>query len=285
MFFSMNTFVWTGAFSAGHLPLLERIKTWGADGVEFARSDFDGFPVASLRRELAQLNLACTMCVSPPTVEESIIHPEARHRRAGQTYLRKAIAVASDIGATVLAGPLYAHVGWFTGARPTDDQFKWAVENFQALGGDLDASGLELAIEPMNRFESFFLPTAADGVRLCEAIDHARIGLLLDTVHMMIEEKDLFGAVRAAGPWLKHLQTSESDRGTPGTAQWIDWRGLFRTLADIGYRGGCAIASFAFQDPEVSAKTWCWRDLAPSPDVLARDGLAFLRRTYTEVSP
>ena len=62
----------------------------------------------------------------------------------------------------------------------------------------------------------------------------------------------------------------------------IDWPGLIRTFREIGYPGGCAIESFAFQDPEISSRTWCWRDLAPSPDVLARDGLSFLRRIYEE---
>ncbi len=78
------------------------------------------------------------------------------------------------------------------------------------------------------------------------------------------------------------MQTSENDRGTPGTGCVIDWPGLFRTFREIGYPGGCAIESFAFQDPEISSRTWCWRDLAPSPDVLARDGLSFLRRIYEE---
>ena len=188
--------------------------------------------------------------------------------------------MAHELGATILAGPLYAHVAWFTGSRPTPDQFEWAVEAFRALGPDLDAAYIDLAIEPMNRFESFFLPTAAEGVRLCEAVAHPRVGLMLDTAHMAIEEKDPLAAIRTAGRWLKHMQTPETDRGTPGSGRLIDWPGLFRTLDEIGYSGGCAIESFAFQEPDVAAKTWAWRDFASSPEALARDGLSFLRRAY-----
>ena len=282
MFFSVNTFLWTNAFSERHLPLLEQFKAWGADGVEFACSAFEGFPVEAIRLELKRLDLGCTLCASPPSVGQSIINDDPAARRAGLAYLREALAVATELGATILAGPLYAHVAWFTGARPTLDQFQWAVEAFAALGPDLDAAGIDMAIEPMNRFESFFLPTAAAGVRLCEAIAHPRIGLMLDTAHMVIEEKDPLAAIRTAGRWLKHIQTPENDRGTPGSGRLIDWVGLFRTLDEIGYAGGCAIESFAFQEPEVAAKTWCWRDLASSPEALARDGLRFLRETYAQ---
>ena len=282
MYFYVNTFLWTDAFSERHLPLLEKFKAWGADGVEFARSRFDDFPITAIRRELERLELGCTLCTSPPSIEHSPIHSEPAARRAGLEFLRQAIAVAAELGAPIMAGPLYAHVAWFTGARPTADQFRWAAEAFAAIGPDLDAAKIDLAIEPMNRFESFFLPTAAEGVRLCEAVGHPRVGLMLDTAHMVIEEKDPLASLRTAAPWLKHLQLPESDRGAPGTGRLIDWPGLFRTLDEIGYGGGCAIESFAFQDPEISARTWTWRDFATTPEALARGGLAFLRRTHAE---
>ncbi len=280
MNFLVNTFLWTNAFGERHLPLLEDFKRWNADGVEFAASKLGDFPLATVRRELERLELLCTLCVAPPSVEQSLIHDDPAARRAAVRYLRDAIELAAGLGARIVAGPVYAHVAWFTGARPTEEQFAWAVEGLQEIVPDLDAAGVDLAIEPMNRFETFFLSTAADGVRLCEAIGHRRVGLTLDTAHMVIEEKDPLAALRTAGRWLKHMQTPESDRGTPGSGRLIDWPQLFRVLAAIDYRGDCAIESFAFQEPEVAARTWCWRDLAASPDALARDGLAFLRSTH-----
>lgn len=138
---------------------------------------------------------------------------------------------------------------------------------------------MTLAIEPINRFETFVLNTAAQGVALCEQIGCDRIGLLLDTAHMAIEEKDPVSAIRASARWLRHLHLPENDRGTPGTGT-IDWSGLFAALIDIGYTGGCAIESFPFPDPRFAKATRTWRDPAASPDALARDGLAFLRRSH-----
>ncbi len=282
MRFSVNTFMWTPSFSEADIPLLEQIKAWGADEVEIARSNIDAFPTVPIRRELKRLGLSCTLSASPPTAELSPIHPDPDCRRAAIEHLRKAMNVAAELGARLLVGPLYANVGWFTGARPTKDQFRWAVEAFQVIGDQLDAVGLELALEAMNRFESFFLPTAVEGVRLCEAIGHSRIGLLLDTAHMVIEEKSLPQAVRTAGRWLKHMQTPDSDRGTPGKGAIIDWLGLFRALDEVGYDGACAIESFPTRNEQAAAKVWAWRDFAASPEALARDGVAFLRRAQAE---
>ena len=282
MRFSVNTFMWTPAFAEADLPLLEQIKDWGADEVEIARSDLDEFPIAPIRRELERLGLSCTLSASPPTTELSLIHDDPDCRRRAIGHLRRAIDIAAELGARLLVGPLYARVGWFTGARPTTDQFRWAVEAFQAVGDALDAAGLELALETMNRFESFFLPTAAEGVRLCEAVGHSKVGLLLDTAHMVIEEKSLSQAVRTAGRWLKHMQTSDSDRGTPGEGAIIDWSGLFRALDEVGYDGACAIESFPTRNEQAAANVWAWRDFAASPEALARDGVAFLRRAQAE---
>lgn len=282
MFFSVNTFMWTGTFNEHHLPLLEQIKSWGADGVELACSKFDNLPISAIRRELARLGMRCTLSSSPPSVAQSLIHQDPDTRKIAVSFLKNAVDTAVELGATLLVGPLYAPVAWFTGSRPTNDQFRWAVDGFRELVPTLEATGLRIAIEPMNRFETFFLPTAAAGVRLCEAIGSDHIGLMLDTAHMVIEEKDLDVALQTAGRWLLHLQVSENDRGTPGSGRVIDWRSLFRTLREMNYAGGCSIESFPFLDPEGAAKTWCWRDLARSPDEIAREGLPFLRRIYQE---
>lgn len=210
MFFAVNTFMWTDCFTEQRLPLLARIKDWGADGVEIACSRLKDLPVASITAELDRLGLDCTLSASPlaPSKVSFIMIPPPAARRPPS--LRQAIEVAGRLGATALVGPLHAHVGWFTGERPNAAQFSWAVEAFGAVTPDLDAAGIDLAIEPMNRIESFFLPTAAEGVRLCEAVGHPRVGLLLDVAHMAVEEKGPLAAIRTAGPWLKHMQTSET---------------------------------------------------------------------------
>ncbi len=272
----VNTYLWTNAFALGDLGLIEHVKNLGADGIEFARSGFDGFPAEAVRAELKRLGMGCTLCTSPPHAELSIIHPSAKARADGLRYLREAVAVAERIGAETIVGLLYAKVGWFTGQRRTQQEWDWAVSAFQELLPDLERSGVTLAIEPVNRWETFLLNTAVDGSDLCDSIADPRIGLLLDTSHMGIEEKSQSAAVRSAARHLRHVHVAETDRGTPGTGQ-TDWPGLFQALRDVAFDGWCVIESFAWKKPEIAAATFCWRDLASSPEALVRDGLAFLR--------
>ena len=272
----VNTYLWTNAFALGDLGLIEHVKSLGADGIEFARSGFDGFPADAVRAELDRLGMGCTLCTSPPSAELSIIHPSAKARADGLRYLQEAIAVARRIGAQTIVGLLYAKVGWFTGRRRTQQEWDWAVTAFQDLAPDLERSGVTLAIEPVNRWETFFLNTAAEGSAFCGSINHCNVGLLLDTSHMSVEEKNQPAAIRSAARHLRHVHVAESDRGTPGTGQ-TDWSALFKALHEVAYDGWCVIESFAWNQPDIAAATCCWRDLAASPEALARDGLAFLR--------
>jgi D-psicose/D-tagatose/L-ribulose 3-epimerase len=103
------------------------------------------------------------------------------------------------------------------------------------------------------------------------------LGLLLDTFHANIEEKHLGDALRTAAPHLKHLHTCENDRGVPGSGH-VAWEEFFTTVAALGYDRWLTIESFGFALGELSAAAAIWRDLAPTPEAIAFDGLAFLKR-------
>ena len=58
----------------------------------------------------------------------------------------------------------------------------------------------------------------------------ANVGIMLDTYHMNIEEADPYAAVAVAGPHIKHVQVSGTDRGAPG-ADHFDWPRFLAALA------------------------------------------------------
>ena len=69
-------------------------------------------------------------------------------------------------GADTIAGPYYSPVGRHTGVRPTDQERAWAVEGLRALGEHAEGSGIILAIEPLNRFETYFINTMEQSAAL-----------------------------------------------------------------------------------------------------------------------
>nr|PZN87486.1 MAG: sugar phosphate isomerase/epimerase [Acidobacteriota bacterium] len=275
MRFGVNTFIWTSEFTRANLDLLPRIREAGFDGVELPVAQPAAFPAADVRRALEASGLECTVC-SVILEDYSLVDDDADVRRRTQQHVRDVIRVAHDLGASLVNGPLYAPVGYLPGRRRTDDEWRRAVEGYQALVPDLEANDMTLAIEPLNRFETYFLNTAADAKALCDAVGHPRVGVAFDTFHANIEEKDLAAACRHLGAHVKHVQASENDRGTPGSGH-VDWPGLFTALRDIGYDAWLTIESFGPHQGRFSSAVCIWRDIEPDVESIAFDGLRFLK--------
>ncbi|HPQ14184.1 MAG TPA: sugar phosphate isomerase/epimerase family protein [Bryobacteraceae bacterium] len=276
MKFGVNAFIWTANFRRENLSLLPIIMECGFDGIEipfFQRSEFDA---ADIRKGLEENGLECTVCsVMPEGL--TIFSEDASVRRKALGHLEDLVKAAAEVGSKLVAGPMYSPVGFLPGRRRTADEWARAVESYQALAPTLASYGVTLAIEPLNRFETFFLNTAADAAALCAEVNHPNIGVLIDTFHANIEEKSIPAAYRTAGRWLKHVHTCENDRGTPGTGH-VDWPGVFDALREVQYDGWLTIESFGFALGGISAAASIWRDIEPSPESIAFDGVRFLKQ-------
>ncbi len=276
MKFGVNTYIWSADFTPAHLDLLPRLKAGGFDGVEIPIFRPAKFEAAAIRRgaEAAGLERTAVASLLP---ELSLISDDADVRRKTVEHVGSAIKAAAELGARLFAGPLYVPVGYLPGRRRTDDEWKRAIEGYQQIADTLDAYDVSLGIEPLNRFETYFLNTAADGAALCDAVNHPRVGLLFDTFHANIEEKHVGAAIRTAGRHIKHFHACENDRGTPGTGH-VAWDEVFPALREIGYDGWLTIESFGFALGDLSAAAAIWRDIEPAgPESIAFDGVTFLR--------
>ena len=280
MKFGVNTFIWGATFGRADFHLLPEIKEHGFDGIEVPiliqpRSKRRPLDASSTGSGSSALRSA----IIPGGA--SLASSDASARRQACTHLEACIASARDAGATILAGPMYTPVGYLTGQRRTSEEWKWTVDSWQRLAPAVHAAGIDIALEPLNRFETYFLNTVADATKLCEAIGDPAIGILLDTFHANIEEKSIGDAVRHAAPHLKHLHTCENDRGTPGSGH-VAWQEFFSAVHEIGYDGWLTIESFGFALGPLSAAAAIWRDLAPTPETIAFSGVTFLRAQTQE---
>ena len=276
MKFGVNTFIWSESFDRSNLPLLPKVKSWGFDGVEVPLFRASEFAAADIRKGLEENALECTVC-SVLLPGFSLISDDASVRKKTVTHMQELIKAASEAGAQVIAGPLYSPVGYLPGRRRTADEWKWAVEGHQALGDTLTRHGVAMAIEPLNRFETFFLNTAADAAKLCAEINHPSVGVLFDTFHANIEEKEIGAGYRTVGRHLKHVHTCENDRGIPGSGH-VEWPSVFAALRDLKYDGWLTIESFGFALPNLSAAAAIWRDIEKSPESIASEGVKFLKK-------
>ncbi len=211
MKFGVNTFIWTASFDRSHFALLPRIKKAGFDGVELPLINLNEVDAPAIRKALAENGLECTFCSVIPS-GMSLISEDPAVRAKTSAHLEQCIERAAEAGGKLIAGPIYSPVGYLPGRRRTTDEWNRAVEGYQSLGSALEKHDVTFAIEPLNRFETYFLNTAEDAAALCDAVNHPRVGILFDTFHANIEEKNVPNAYRRLGKHLKHVHTCENDR-------------------------------------------------------------------------
>lgn len=280
MKFGVNTFIWSATFDQSHFGLLPLIKEAGFDGVEVPLFRPQAFAAASIRRANEAHGLECNACTV--LVDGlSLISENADVRRRTRLHLEEVAKVAAEAGIRIVAGPLFSPVGYLPGRRRTSDEWKWAVEGFQSVGDTLAANGVTFAIEPLNRFETYFLNTAADSAALAAEIGHPNIGILFDTFHANIEEKSIAAGYRTVGPYLKHVHTCENDRGIPGSGH-VEWKEVFRALRDLKYDGWLTIEGFGFHLKDLSAAAAIWRDIERTPESIPFEGVKFLKKSVSE---
>lgn len=275
MKYGMNLLLWTAGITEEHYPLLARLKAMGYDGVEVPLFDADHDGLRAVGRELDSLGLGRTaVCVSTP--DTNPVSPDAAVRQAALDHIRERIDWCVTVGADVLCGPFHSALGALVGRGRTAEEWDWCVEVQRAAAAHAQQAGVKLSVEPLNRFEVYFLNSMADANRLAAEVDNPFYGYLYDSFHANIEEADVYRSVVDNAAGINHVHISENHRGTPGSGH-VHWADTFRALKAINYDGWLTIEAFGRALPELAAATCIWRDLFDSADNLASEGLAFMK--------
>ena len=224
----VNTLIWSAAYDQAVEDVLPTIKEKGFEGIEFPIFRAAGLSPARVRRAMESNDLECNT-VSVFVDGLSVINDDAAIRKQALQWLKDVIAISAECGAETVAGPLYCPVGYLPGRRRTADEWSRAVAAYQSIGDTLVEHNVTLAIEPLNRFETFFLNTAEDAALLAEQVGHSKVGILYDTFHANIEEKSIAAGLLKVGRHLKLVHTCENDRGTPGSGH-VEWESVFAAI-------------------------------------------------------
>ena len=258
-----------------HCRWFGRLAHHGYAGAEVPVVMATSAELAMLRRALVTEGLAAT-AVGFATAAANPVDPDPAVRRSAVAHLAQLAEKAALLGAEVLAGPIHSAYGVFTQEPPSHDEFSRCVEVLQEAAPRAAALGVKLAVEPLNRFECYFLNTAAQCDALVRAVGHPAVCGLLDTHHAHIEERDVVAAIAASRGTLGHVQLSENHRGTPGTGQ-VDFPRVLRALHDIDYDGWLVVEAFSRQDPAFGSALRIWRELDRGPEEVLAAGAALVR--------
>lgn len=270
--FGVHTSMWTMSWDAeGAARSIAAAKASGMDFIEIALLDPAATDAALGRRLLEEAELPAVCSLGLPEAVWASRNPEG-----AKDFLRLAIEKTAGLGATALTGVTYGGIGERSGLPPTDVELDNVARVLEQAAREAADTGLAFGIEPVNRYETHLINTAAQGVAMIERIGAANMFLHLDTYHMNIEEKGAGNGILQGRDHLRYIHLSESDRGTPG-AGTCDWDEIFVALAAIGFDGGLAMESFINMPPEIAYGLSVWRPVAESAEQVVGDGLPFLR--------
>lgn len=270
--FGVHTSMWTMRWDASGAAcaIAAAIET-GMDFIEIALLDPASTDAALGRRLLDEASLPAVCSLGLPQAVWASHNPDG-----AIDFLTLALEKCAGLGATALTGVTYGGIGERSGLPPSYRELDNVARVIEAAARIAKGYGLLFGIEPVNRYESHLINTAAQGVAMIERVGADNLFLHLDTYHMNIEEKGQANGILAAREHLRYIHLSESDRGTPGEGT-CDWDAIFSALAAIGFEGGLAMESFVNMPPEIAHGLSVWRPVAESSEEVIGRGLPFLR--------
>ncbi len=268
--------LWTTSVGEEHRSLLQDLKSTGYDGVEIPV--FDGTPddYAAIGAMLDELGLERTAISVVPTLDCNPLSDDANTRSKALQYLNWCVDCTAALGSTQIAGPLHQTLGHFSGMPTTAAEFDRAREVHTRVGDHARSAGVSVALEAINRFESYFATTMDQMGDYVASVNHPSIKAMYDTFHANIEETDPVSAYTRNKDHVIHVHISENDRGVPGRGH-VPWAETFSALKQSKYDQWLTIEAFGRGLPELAAATRVWRDFAESPEAVYREGYQCIR--------
>ena len=161
------------------------------------------------------------------TAEDELVRSRTLER------LNDHIRLASELDSLVIIGLVR---GVFPQPGLTEESFGWLEDGLRTTGRVAEQHGVRIALEAINRYETAYVNTVAEGLQLLERVGCDSVGMLLDTFHMNIEEPSITESIRSCGDKLFHVHVADSNRWYPGAGH-IDFVDVLSTLNDINYQG------------------------------------------------
>jgi D-psicose/D-tagatose/L-ribulose 3-epimerase len=275
--YGVHSLLWAERFDSEPERVIKKVKGLGFDGIEIfvTPEQIRNFDRKRVKEALQSENMKC-LGSTTLDLKTDLTSSDETVRKNGINYLKDAAEMFSGFGGNLLAGVVYAAWGKITGTGRTEEEWNNSKRSLKEACRLIKPYNVTLGLEPVNRFETYFLNTAADASRLVKEVGESNIVVHLDTFHMNIEEKNYYDPIVNTGELLGHVHCCENDRGIAGTGS-VNWDEVFKGLAEIEYDKWITLESFTPEIKSIAATTAIWRQLAPSADALASEGLKFLR--------
>ena len=229
---------------------LKRIKKFGYESIEISGEPAQ-YDVKTTRALLKEHGIRCWGAVTLTLGERNLAARDEGQRARSVDYVKSVITMVSELEGEIIT-LVPATVGKVVPDGTEEEEWGWVVEATKECFAHGKAKGVRIAVEPLNRFETYLFNRCAQALALADAVS-PECGVCLDAFHLNIEEEDMYEAIRLAGKRLFDFHIADNNRFAAGLGQ-LDWPKIIGTLKEIGYDGALTNEFVAPVDRTPAAK-------------------------------
>lgn len=238
----------------------QRLKQCGYDGIEFA-AEPDSVRTEELNRLLEKYKLSCTSLCGIFPEDRDLTSSDPEEAEAAVRYVKDSIDMAREVGAPymiVVPSPV-GRTAPKSGCT-CEEAWKNAVKNVRKAADYAQKRKIFLAIEALNRYETYLVNTMEKNLRFIRDVAHPAVKVMADCFHMSIEESSIARAIRMAAGDLIHVHIADNTREAAGMGN-LDFKEILYALKEIRYKGPLTMEflpriadPYAAQDMETHTK-------------------------------
>ncbi len=263
------------------IPLIERVKLLGFDVLEFGVAfllSLDSEQRRIMKEEAARhgIKLVCSIGLD---LAQDVSSTDPALRRSGIDFMINAAQALGEMEISDCSGIFYA--AWNGKIKDYSEKAgRWelSVKALQEAAKAFEDNDVFFNVEVVNRFESFMINTCAEAKQYIRDVASPRLGILLDTFHMNIEEDSPVKAIKLAGTDLRYFHLGENNRKFPGMGT-MPWKIIFDSLKVIDYQGPVTMEPFTIPGGEVGSAVSLYRELLDTAEFTenVKRSLAFVK--------
>jgi len=220
---------------------LKRISALGFESIEIS-GEPQQYPVEETRRLLEKYGIRCWGAVTLQLGARDLAAKDPEQRARSVEYVKSVVEMAAGLGGSIVT-VVPVTVGKIVPTSTPENEWQWVLDGLRQVYEVAQERGIHLGLEPLNRFETYFLNRADQAVALADAVG-PDCGVTLDAFHLNIEEADFFQAIRLAKGKLVDFHVADNNRMAAGQGA-LDWPRIVATLREIGYDGALTVECVA----------------------------------------
>lgn len=216
---------------------VKRLIKYGYKALEIQGEPYK-YDTTAVKKLLDDHGARCWGSVTLMLDERNLLAEDEGRRAQSVTYVKDCIRMVGELGGQVIS-VVPGTVGKVVPDSTPENEWDWCVAALKEINTCGRECNVKIGIEPINRFETYFINRGAQALALAEAVA-PDCGVCLDIFHMNLEEDDPVAAIHEAGSRLVNFHVADNNRMACGMGSF-DWPAIIQALKEISYDGALSV--------------------------------------------